>query len=147
MYCSHFLSFPSSSQMNPLCNPCNSVFFFHFPIKLNLCCPYTLGNVAIHQSLVELPGLMPLPKPTFCLPTTINCQLVFSQPGAGLPAASAFHAGILSGLCLLRSCANCHSCCEFSYMHCFLVTHCLWLLRSFCPLFLCHPRALGGGSI
>lgn len=103
--------FPQTLQIYPLPSSHNSCPL-DFPIKFSLHCSYTLGCVAIHWSLVDLPGPTSLTKTAFVSPDSPS--VASNSSARGGTSCPPQHA--LLGLCLAWACmglVGCHICCEF----------------------------------
>lgn len=98
-------------QIHPITIPPKIVFPY-----TNLSCPISVVNilkyVAIHRSLLDLPGVRPLRKTN--LPSPGSYQLSIAPPNYGWDFKSIYAtlAGSSSGLPLQKSCGCCQNVCE-----------------------------------
>lgn len=77
-----------------------------------MCCPFAHGYRAIHWSMINLPGAMPLKKTYSPIPSleTINYQELLAGRDSCFPS----HTGMLASWPSLRSYAGSHSGCEIT---------------------------------
>lgn len=137
----HFaISFHPSSHNNPTLSPHSFI--------------YPPGCLAIHWRVLGLTGAIPRKKTDFPSPRSYQSPAA-SQPGVEIYVYLPSPCWGLPGLTLHTSCACSHNCCvhlcncpiapiKHSF---FVITHCLWLLGSFCPLFRNSSKALGGRGV
>lgn len=123
----------SPTNTYPFSN-CYPVFDFIFFSPSISCCPYTLGYVTFHWSVVNLPGTTPFKKTDYSSP--LSCPAPLSILNI------IWHS-------LLACCHNhCESMCPIALL-CpeNIVIHHLWLLQPFHLLFEEDPLALRGRGV
>lgn len=123
----------SPTNTYPFSN-CYPVFYFIFFSPSISCCPYTLGYVTFHWSVVNLPGTTPFKKTDYSSP--LSCPAPLSILNI------IWHS-------LLACCHNhCESMCPIALL-CpeNIVIHHLWLLQPFHLLFEEDPLALRGRGV